>query len=70
MPLFMVSLRGLGTLAVKFPNIAGTSITYLRDFLVDPSPILTKLYQQIVHNKRKEQTNASDKVIHKSYSGK
>nr|XP_029724592.1 phosphatidylinositol 4-kinase alpha-like [Aedes albopictus] len=41
MPLLMVCLEGLGKLAQKFPNIAGTSISYLRDFLVDPSPILT-----------------------------
>ncbi|EDW82565.1 uncharacterized protein Dwil_GK25066 [Drosophila willistoni] len=44
MPLLMVCLEGLGKLAQKFPNIAGTSISYLRDFLVDPSPILGKLH--------------------------
>ncbi|XP_055848789.1 phosphatidylinositol 4-kinase alpha isoform X1 [Episyrphus balteatus] len=44
MPLLMVCLEGLGKLAQKFPNIAGTSISYLRDFLVDPSPILAKLH--------------------------
>lgn len=36
--------QGLGKLAEKFPNIAGTSISYLRDFLILPSPILSKLY--------------------------
>lgn len=46
MPLLMVCLEGLGKLAQKFPNIASTSIYYLRDFLVAPSPILLKLYRQ------------------------
>ncbi|XP_012059018.1 PREDICTED: phosphatidylinositol 4-kinase alpha [Atta cephalotes] len=48
MPLLMVCLEGLGKLAQKFPNIASTSIYYLRDFLIAPSPILLKLYRQ--HN--------------------
>lgn len=42
----MVCLEGLGKLAQKFPNIASTSIYYLRDFLVVPSPILLKLHRQ------------------------
>ncbi|XP_015600220.1 phosphatidylinositol 4-kinase alpha isoform X2 [Cephus cinctus] len=46
MPLLMVCLEGLGKLAQKFPNIATTSIYYLRDFLVTPSPILVKLHRQ------------------------
>ncbi|XP_066970314.1 phosphatidylinositol 4-kinase alpha isoform X2 [Macrobrachium rosenbergii] len=46
MPLLLVCLEGLGKLAKKFPNIAGTSITYLQDFLVSPSPILLKLHRQ------------------------
>ncbi|XP_076762003.1 phosphatidylinositol 4-kinase III alpha isoform X5 [Xylocopa sonorina] len=46
MPLLMVCLEGLGKLAQKFPNIASTSIYYLRDFLVVPSPILHKLHRQ------------------------
>jgi len=46
MPLLMVCLEGLGKLAQKFPNIASTSIYYLRDFLIAPSPILLKLYRQ------------------------
>lgn len=45
----MVCLDGLGKLAQKFPNIAGTSISYLRDFLVDPSPILAKLHAHSQH---------------------
>lgn len=49
MPLLMVCLDGLGKLAQKFPNIAGTSISYLRDFLVDPSPILAKLHAHSQH---------------------
>ncbi|XP_015519648.1 phosphatidylinositol 4-kinase alpha isoform X1 [Neodiprion lecontei] len=48
MPLLMVCLEGLGKLAQKFPNIATTSIYCLRDFLVTPSPILSKLHRQ--HN--------------------
>lgn len=48
-------VQGLGKLAEKFPNIAGTSISYLRDFLVDPSPILAKLYNQAQQKKDKEQ---------------
>lgn len=47
-------MQGLGKLAEKFPNIAGTSISYLRDFLVDPSPILAKLYSQAQQKKDKE----------------
>lgn len=50
MPLLMVCLEGLGKLAQKFPNIASTSIMALRDFLVKPSPIITKLYQQSAGN--------------------
>lgn len=47
MPLLMVCLEGLGKLAEKFPNIASTSIYCLRDFLIAPSPILSKLYHQV-----------------------
>ncbi|KAF5285106.1 hypothetical protein FQA39_LY16795 [Lamprigera yunnana] len=46
MPLLIVCLEGLGKLALKFPNIASTSIYCLRDFLITPSPILLKLHQQ------------------------
>ncbi|CAL4229404.1 unnamed protein product, partial [Meganyctiphanes norvegica] len=45
MPLLTVCLEGLGKLAHKFPNIAGTSINYLQDFLIAPSPILLKLHR-------------------------
>ncbi|XP_065226540.1 phosphatidylinositol 4-kinase alpha isoform X2 [Planococcus citri] len=45
MPLLLVCLDGLGKLAEKFPNIASSSIAYLRDFLVSPSPILSRLYR-------------------------
>ncbi|XP_073835112.1 phosphatidylinositol 4-kinase III alpha isoform X2 [Musca autumnalis] len=57
MPLLMVCLEGLGKLAQKFPNIANTSISYLRDFLVDPSQILAKLHahsQQLLALQKKE----------------
>lgn len=46
MPLLLVCLEGFGKLAEKFPNIAQTSISSLRDFLANSSPILTKLYMQ------------------------
>lgn len=46
MPLLMVCLEGLGKLGQKFPNIASTSIYCLREFLIGPSPILTKLHKQ------------------------
>ncbi|XP_011307555.1 phosphatidylinositol 4-kinase alpha isoform X2 [Fopius arisanus] len=52
MPLLMVCLEGLGKLAQKFPNIAITSKYNLRDFLMNPSPILVKLHRQF-----------SDKVV-------
>lgn len=45
MPLLMVCLEGLGKLAEKYPNIANTSIHCLRDFLVSPSPIISKLFR-------------------------
>ncbi|KAK8766666.1 hypothetical protein V5799_006551 [Amblyomma americanum] len=46
MPLLLVCLEGFGKLAEKFPNIAQTSISAMRDFLVNSSPILTKLHFQ------------------------
>ncbi|KAG7197176.1 hypothetical protein KM043_007256 [Ampulex compressa] len=52
MPLLMVCLEGLGKLAQKFPNIASTSIYYLQNFLIVPSPILLKL-----HRHYREQTS-------------
>ncbi|XP_065089616.1 phosphatidylinositol 4-kinase alpha isoform X2 [Ochlerotatus camptorhynchus] len=63
MPLLMVCLEGLGKLAQKFPNIAGTSISYLRDFLVDPSPILTKLHAQSQAQNKKEKENAPFRIV-------
>lgn len=46
MPLLIVCLEGLGKLATKFPSIADNCIAALRDFLVNPSPILLKLQRQ------------------------
>ncbi|VVC31966.1 Hypothetical protein CINCED_3A020388 [Cinara cedri] len=43
MPLILVCMEGLGKLSEKFPSIASTCIQCLRDFLVQPSPILSKL---------------------------
>ncbi|EAT48811.1 AAEL000194-PA [Aedes aegypti] len=63
MPLLMVCLEGLGKLAQKFPNIAGTSISYLRDFLVDPSPILTKLHAQSQAQNKKDKENAPFRIV-------
>ncbi|XP_041781810.1 phosphatidylinositol 4-kinase alpha isoform X2 [Anopheles merus] len=63
MPLLMVCLEGLGKLAQKFPNIAGTSISYLRDFLVDPSPILTKLHVQSQAQTKKDKENAPFRIV-------
>jgi phosphatidylinositol 4-kinase A len=63
MPLLMVCLEGLGKLAQKFPSIASTSISYLRDFLVDPSPILAKLYSQAVVQQKKNKEIASYRIV-------
>lgn len=63
MPLLMVCLEGLGKLAEKFPNIAGTSISYLRDFLVDPSPILAKLHGQAVAQQKKDKELQPFKIV-------
>lgn len=54
MPLLMVCLEGLGKLAQKFPNISSTSISCLRDFLITPSPILSKLHKQANEKGNKE----------------
>jgi len=63
MPLLMVCLEGLGKLANKFPNIAGTSISYLRDFLVDPSPILAKLHGQAMAQQKKEKELTPFRIV-------
>ncbi|CAD6207905.1 GSCOCG00003162001-RA-CDS [Cotesia congregata] len=54
MPLLMVCLEGLGKLAQKFPNIAITSTYNLRDFLMNPSPILVKLNVQVNEKQAKD----------------
>jgi len=41
--LYINYFQGLGKLSEKFPSIASTCIQCLRDFLVQPSPILSKL---------------------------
>lgn len=42
--LIMMALEALGSLAVKFPTIAATlAVNSLSQFLVEPSPLLTKL---------------------------
>lgn len=55
-------------MAQKFPNIAGTSISYLRDFLVDPSPILTKLHAQSQAQNKKDKENAPFRIVGTSES--
>lgn len=52
-------------MARKFPNIAGTSISYLRDFLVDPSPILAKLHAQAVAQQKKDKEQTPFKIVGK-----
>ncbi|KAJ8312892.1 hypothetical protein KUTeg_010265 [Tegillarca granosa] len=42
-PLVLVALEAIGKLAVKFPNLSPSMCTSLREFLVTPSPILSKL---------------------------
>ncbi|RWS14888.1 phosphatidylinositol 4 kinase-like protein [Dinothrombium tinctorium] len=46
LPLLTVCLDGLGKLSQKFPSLADVSIASLRDFLINPSPILLKLHKQ------------------------
>lgn len=62
MPLLMVCLEGLGKLAKKFPNIAGTSVSYLRDFLVHPSPVLAKLHAMALQQQKKGKENLPLKI--------
>lgn len=46
LPILLVCLRALGQLADKFTHLTNNVIEYLRDFLLDPSPILLTLYHQ------------------------
>ncbi|QQP57675.1 Uncharacterized protein FKW44_002743, partial [Caligus rogercresseyi] len=45
MPLIMVCIEGLGKMSEKFPSLAKQSSDCLREFLTNPSPILTRLYR-------------------------
>ncbi|CAH0382113.1 unnamed protein product [Bemisia tabaci] len=67
MPLLIVCLEGLGKLAEKFPNIANTSIHCLRDFLVAPSPILSRLYK--LHLDKNTLSNNSSLIVSIKNSG-
>lgn len=48
LPLTLVCLDGLGNLADKHPIMAPTAIQCLRDFLVNPSDILSHLHNSSV----------------------
>lgn len=44
MPLLLMALEALGAIADKFPTIAATLVVNnLNQFLVDPSPVFSKL---------------------------
>lgn len=44
MPLLLACLDNVGRIAQKYPNSATNAIACLRDFLVDPAPVLAKLH--------------------------
>ncbi|XP_033126679.1 phosphatidylinositol 4-kinase alpha-like [Anneissia japonica] len=46
MPLLMCCLEGLGTLAEKFPMLSHATTSALRDFLLNPSKVLVRLFKQ------------------------
>ena len=50
LPLLTVCLDGLGILGRKFSNLTDICITSLTDFIINPSPILIKLYKQVELN--------------------
>ena len=59
LPLLLVCLRALGQLAGKFPHLASSVIVCLRDFLVNPSPIILRLHHQSVDQQQENPAVAS-----------
>ena len=49
--LFLVSLETLGRLAEKFPDLSASVISSLKNFLVNPAPILLKLNKHYADHK-------------------
>ncbi|XP_040569252.1 phosphatidylinositol 4-kinase alpha isoform X2 [Lepeophtheirus salmonis] len=61
MPLIMVCIEGLGKMSEKFPSLAKQSSDCLREFLTNPSPILTRLYRHnLDYTKRLPNITVSD----------
>lgn len=62
-----IYLKGLGKLAEKFPLYAKQSVDCLREFLTNPSKILTRLHRQYLQDRDKNppqvMVTQSDRLI-------